>query len=246
MTITPATGQQSWFVFDVTGNTLTPIEVTGVQSVILSNDGSSVAWLRPVAASAPPIPFEVVIRRVGGGGEQVVDLSALGRGGLQQLIQFDNAAGELVVARGLSELIWVGIDGRIRRTLTKPEGVEPQPLTYRLLLNGWVAWDAYRENQPYRVVWSLPRGRGSHQVPKGRGITSLAVSPDGNWIALSVTSSLSIGSTQDAVYILGAVDGTEVFRKYFPKYTRSVVAFPDAERFIYTNLEGVRVLKVVP
>jgi hypothetical protein len=83
-------------------------------------------------------------------------------------------------------------------------------------------------------------------VPKGRGITSLAVSPDGNWIALSVTSSLSIGSTQDAVYILGAVDGTEVFRKYFPKYTRSVVAFPDAERFIYTNLEGVRVLKVVP
>jgi len=60
--------------------------------VILSIDGSTVAWLRPVPTSALPKPLEVVIRRVGGDGEKVVDLSAIGRGGLQQLIQFDSDA----------------------------------------------------------------------------------------------------------------------------------------------------------
>ena len=220
--------------------------MTDGQSVILSNDGSAVAWLRRVAASSPPIPLEAVIRRVGGDGEKVVDLSGLGRGGLQQLIQFDSDAGELIFVRGLSELIWVGIDGRLRKTMAKPDGVEPQPQTYRLVSNGWVAWDAYRENQPYRVAWSLPHGTGHHQIPKGRGITSLAVSPDANWIALSVTSGLSIGSTQDAVSVLRVTDGMEVFRKYFPKYTRSTVAFSDTGRFIYTDLEGVRVLRIVP
>ena len=82
-------------------------------------------------------------------------------------------------------------------------------------------------------------------MPKGRGITSLAVSPDGNWIALSVTSGFSIGSTPDAVSVLRVADGTEVFRKYLPKYTRSVVAFPDAARFIYTDLEGLHVRRII-
>ena len=168
MAITPATGKSSWFVFDVAANTKTPIEVSAGQAVILSNDGGSVAWLRPVAGSTPPIPLEVVIRRVDGHGEAVVDLSALGRGGMQQLIQFDSDARELVIARGLSDLFWVGIDGRIRKTLTKPDGVEPQPRTYLFQSDGWVAWDAYRENQPYRVAWSLPSGKGSYQVPKSR------------------------------------------------------------------------------
>lgn len=244
MSMSP-TGQPSFSVFDAATNKKHPIEVGSGQSVILSNDGRSAAWLRPVSASTPPISLEVVILREGRP-EVVVGLGALGGGGLQQLIQFDSEAGELLLVRGLSELMWVGTDGRVRRTLTKPEGVEPQPQTYRLLSNGWVAWDAYRENRPYRVAWSLPDGTGNHQVPKGRGITSLGVSPDGNWIALSVTSSVSIGSTLDAVSVLRVADGTEVFRKYLPRYTRSIVAFPDARRFIYTDLEGLHVRRIIP
>ena len=239
-TMTPAT----WFVFDAAANTKTPVDVGEGQSVILSNDGGSVAWLRPVAGVTSPVQFDAVIRRVDGRGDESVDLSALGRGGSQQLISFDSEAGELVVARGLSELLWVGVDGRIRKILPRPAGVAPQPQTFRILPGGWVAWDAYRENQPYRVAWELPGGNGSHQVLKGRSITSLAVSPDGNLIGLSVTSSLSIGSTPDAVSVLRVADGAVVFHKFLPKYTRSTVAFPDSGRFVYTDLEGVRVLKI--
>lgn len=242
---TTQTGQRAWFVFDAATGTKVPVEVEEHQAVILSTDGGSVAWLRPVVGATPPVQLEAAIRKVDGGGEGVVDLSALGRGGLLQLVQLDTKAGELIVAQGLSKLFWVGVDGHIRKTLPKPEGVEPQPQTYRLLSDGWVAWDAYRESEPYRIAWSLPGGKGSHQVPKGRSITSLAVSPDGSWIALSVTSSLSIGSTPDAVSVLRVADGSEVFRRYFPKYTRSSLAFPDPDRFVYTDLEGVHILKIV-
>lgn len=242
---TTQTGRQAWFVFDAATGTKLPVAVGEGQSVILSTDGRSVAWLRPVAGTTPPIQLEAAIRKVDGGGESVVDLSALGRGGLLQLVQLDTEAGELIVAQGLSKLFWVGIDGHIRKTLPKPEEVKPQPQTFRLLSDGWVAWDAYRDNEPYRIAWSLPGGKGSHQVPKGRSITSLAVSPDGRWIALSVTSSLSIGSTPDAVSVLRVADGSEVFRRYFPKYTRSSLAFPDSDRFAYTDLEGTHILKIV-
>ena len=122
--------------------------------------------------------------------------------------------------------------------------MEPHPDTVTFFPDGWVAWDGYRENESYRVVWSLPGGKGSHRVPRSRGITSLAVSPDGRWIALSVTSGLSIGSTRDAAYVLGTADGREAFRKYFPKYTRSSLAFLGPGRFVYTDLEGVNVLEV--
>src|SRR5262249_474193 len=132
---------------------------------------------------------------------------------------------------------------RVREALPSPTEVEPQPQTFRFLVDGWVAWDAYREDAPYRVAWSLPAGRGVQRVPRGRSITSVAPSPDGRWIALSVTSNLSISSTPDAVSVLRAADGSEVFRRYFPKYTRSTVAFAGG-RFVYTDGGGVNVLRI--
>ncbi len=213
------------------------------QFPILSTDGKSIGWLRPVAGATPPIQLEAVVQKIGAADERIVNLSALERAGILQLVQVDSQAEEIAVARGLNELFWIGFDGRIRRTL-RPAAVDPQPQTIRLVDRGWVAWDAYRENQPYRVAWSLARGTGSLRVPKGRSITSLAVSPDGRWIALSVTSTLSIGATADAVSVVRVTDGAEVFRKYLPKYTRSSVAFGDAGQFIYTDLDGVEVLAI--
>jgi hypothetical protein len=247
MTATPPSARQSWFVFDAESSTKVPIGLIGTnqgQFPILSNDGGSVAWLRPVAGATPPIQFEAVIQRAGTGDERVVDLSALGSIGLVQLVQLDTKAEEIIVARGLRQLFWVGFDGRVRHTLPKPESVEPQPQTFRLLADGWVAWDAYREDLPYRVAWSLRTGHGSLRVPKGRSITALAVSPDRRRIAVSVTSSISVGSTPDAVFVVRVADGAEVFRRYLPKYARARVAFPDPNRFVYTDLEGVNVLEI--
>lgn len=73
---------------------------------------------------------------------------------------------------------------------------------------------------------------------------SLALSPDGQPIAFSITSSLSIGSTPDVIAVVRVADGAEVFRRYLPKYMRSSVAFPDAGRFAYTDLDGVHVLRI--
>jgi len=246
LTAPPPDARRSWSVFDFASGASVQLGTVGTdagQFPILSTDGKSIGWLRPVAGATPPIQLEAVIQKIGAAGERIVSLSALERGGMVQLVELDTRTEEIAVARGLNELFWIGFDGRIRRTL-RPAAVDPQPQTIRLVDRGWVAWDAYRENQPYRVAWSLARGAGSLRVPKGRSITSLAVSPDGRWIALSVTSALSIGSTADAVSVVRVTDGAEVFRKYLPKYTRSSVAFGDAGQFIYTDLDGVEVLAI--
>ena len=41
-----------------------------------------------------------------------------------------------------------------------------------------------------------------------------------------------------------ATDGSDAFRRYFPKYTRSNVTFTGVDRFVYTDLAGVNVLRV--
>jgi hypothetical protein len=239
---TPGSDRQAWVVVDVASGETYPLEGRQGEPMILSTDGRSAAWLRPVAGPMPPIEFEAVIHSIDGSGERIVPLSALEPGG-QQLVQVDTVADELIVARRLSELFWLGMDGRPRRHL-KPDGVEPQPHTFQLPQDGWVAWDAYRDDAPYRVAWTLSGGSGRYRLPKHRSVTSLALSPDGQWIALSITSTLSLGSTPDVVAVLRVADGSEAFRRYLPKYTRASVAFPDARRFVYTDLEGVRVLKI--
>src|SRR5262249_13168328 len=109
---------------------------------------------------------------------------------------------------------------------------------------GWVAWDGYKEDG-YTIAWSLPPGQGVHRVPRGRSITDVAVHPDGRLIALSVTTSLSIGDVRDAVYVLRAADGAEVFRRYLVRYARSSVLFPAADLFAYTDWDGTRATTVV-
>ena len=255
-TMMPPTGRQDWAAVDLLSGERTPLDVDRDQVPILSDDGRWAAWLQPVAGSAPPIQLEARLRALDGSRERVVPLAAVGAGSLQ-LVELDMEAGALVVARGLRDLAVVGLDGAIRETLPVPGDVALQPQTYRLIaerLGGapagreasgaraWVAWDAYREDGPYRVAWSTAAGRGTHRVPTGRGVTALAPGPDGHWIAVSVTTTLSIGSTPDAVYVLRAADGTEAFRRYLPRYTRAGVAFASPGRFVYSDLDGVNVL----
>jgi hypothetical protein len=151
MTMTPSTARQQWLVFDTGSGARWPLAVDEGRFPILSTDGHFAAWLRPVAGSTPPVQLEAVVRDVERGAERVVGLTAIGPA-VQQLIQIDMEAGELVAARGLKNLLVVGLDGRVRRTLPTPPDVEPQPKTFRFVADGWVIWDAYREGDPYRVA----------------------------------------------------------------------------------------------
>jgi hypothetical protein len=71
------------------------------------------------------------------------------------------------------------------------------------------------------------------------------VHPGGRYVALSVTTSLSIGSVADSVYVLRAADGAQVFRRFLPRYARSAVAFPRDDLFAYTEWDGARAAIVV-
>ncbi len=68
----------------------------------------------------------------------------------------------------------------------------------------------------------------------------MAVSSDGAYIALSTSSGLNIGSVPDAVYVLRSADGSEVFRRTLPRYSRSQLALLGPRHLAYTRYDGTR------
>ena len=135
--------------------------------------------------------------------ETRVDLSPFGPASYV-LSNIDMRAGEIMLARN-AEFMVLGTDGQVRSKMDGPADVEVQPSTFRRLGDGWVGWDAYRDEGPYQVSWSLPAGKGNHHVLKGRLINSVAVSPAGDLIAISVGTALNIGNIQDSIYVLRAM-----------------------------------------
>jgi hypothetical protein len=222
-------------------------------SPILSNDAEWVAWIQFVpGAVTPPLPEEVMVRSLRDSGERSVSLQPLGRGSFV-LLALDMNSEELTLfehdyATSEITVFGIGLDGAMRWGPLKAEGVEAQSTTFLQAGQGWVAWDAYRENGRYQIAWSLPLGSGKHEVRKGRGITAAAVDPSGSYVAVSVTTSLNIGHIRDSVYVLRASNGAAVFCRYLPTYTRSEVAFLGNSHFAYTEWNGaqsqVRVLQL--
>jgi len=121
----------------------------------------------------------------------------------------------------------IGFDGRVKTSESRA-----------------LRWDAYRDNGPYRVSWNLNGHARVHDVLKGRSINAVAATPSGDLIAVSVATALTIGQIRDSVYVLRTDDGTEVFRRYLPTYTRTPVLFPTDDRFVYTADRQVVVLRV--
>lgn len=219
---------------------------------VMSRDGDAVAWLVPVPASGQPPSFSIVVRSLvpsaplrasaaapRRAADVIVPLDRIERGGVV-VLDLDMSARELLLAIDERRFVAIGFDGAIRWGRVNPEGVEALSMTFRRLGSGWVAWDGYRERGAYGLAWALPAGRGLHRVPEGRGITDVAVQPSGRFIALSVTTSLSIGSVADSVYVLRSSDGAQVFRRFLPRYARSGVAFPGDDLFAYTEWDGAR------
>jgi outer membrane protein assembly factor BamB len=115
--------------------------------------------------------------------------------------------------------------------------------------SGWVAWDAAREpGERYRVAWSLASGRGTHEALRGRSITAVKVDPDGEYVAISETTAIRDYNVEDAVYVLRASDGKEVWHRNLPSYARSSLAFLGEKLFAYTDSDGahstVRVVQI--
>jgi hypothetical protein len=259
---TERSGGLSWEWTAGPGMASTPLDApagrrAGDPGPVISRDGAAVAWLVPVPDSGQPPSLSVVVRslvpsarlRSSAAGPDraadiVVPLDRIERGGVV-VLDVDMSAREVLLAIGERRFAAIGFDGVPRWGPVRPDGVEALSMTFRRVGPGWVAWDGYRDRGAYALAWVLPAGRGVHHVPEGRGITDVAVHPGGRFIAISVTTSLSIGSVADSVYVLRAADGAQVFRRFLPRYARSSVAFQGDDLFAYTEWDGARAALLV-
>jgi hypothetical protein len=242
------TSVRTWLMLVNPGAPLQPLAVSSDRyqsSPVLSRRGDAVAYLETVVGSGPPVRHRVQVRKAtpeSTAPELEVDLGSLGPASYV-LMDVDTRTREILVWRDDRPLV-VGFDGQSRPVPFEPGEIHAQYSTYLRLGQGWVAWDAYREAGSYQIGWSLPGGSGRHRTNTGRSVTSAAVDPAGRLIAISETTTLSIGDARDVVYVLRTDTGREVFRTYLPRYTRSQVVFFEGGLFGYSNLEGTRILKV--
>ena len=189
----------------------------------LSRDGKAVGWIES-ERRGKNWERRLKTREVASGREREVLLQGLDLGG-PEILALDGFEGGVMVylypgrvmtfdARG--ELAWGPIvTGEIKHV----------GRNFVRIGDGWVAWEIYREKGRARVVWDLPAGAGQREIPKGGGITDLAVSPDGALIVVSTSTNLNIGSIRDSLFALRTRDGAEVYRRFFRKYTRTRMAF---------------------
>jgi len=229
-------GRPSWWIVPGPESPLEPLPGSYPASgaPILSTDAAWTAWVEQ---------NHLFLRSLQSGGkERVIDLSGLGLASFV-LRRVDLSSEEIRLWRN-DRLVIAGFDGKLKREYAPTSALRPQYNTFLESGDHWLAWDAYRDSDAYLVQWSLPGGSGRHRVPLGRTIHDAAFDHAGKWVALSVGTSLNIGNAKDAVYVLDAAGGREVFRRYLPRYDRSPAAFLQGGYFAYSDLSGVHVLRV--
>ena len=212
---------------------------------IISRRGDAVAYVITAPDSGPPVLSHVLVRKATPGSvafEAEIDLAPLGPASYV-LLDVDAEAREVLLWRDGRPLI-VSFDGQARPVSFEPGDIRAQSSTYMRVGDGWVAWDAYKEDGPYQIGWSLGGRSGRHRTNTGRSVTSAAVDPTGSYIAISETTTLSIGNARDVVYVLRTEDGAAVFRRYLPRYSRSEVVFFEGGFLGYSDLEGTHILKI--
>ena len=217
---------------------------------VLSNDGHWVAWMESIPGTKLR---RAVVQSLDDERAHVVDIPD------QRLLEWALLAADMDrkeltfyaydYTTRLSSLTMLGLGSEQLGDSIVAQGVDAQFTTLLRVGSGWVAWDATRElGERYRVAWSLANGRGAHEALRGRGITAVEVDPDGAYIAVSETNAIRDNNVQDAVYVLRASDGKEVWHRNLPTYARSSLAFLGDKLFVYTDSDGahstVRVLQI--
>lgn len=233
---------------------------------ILANDGRSVAWIVSDPSVPPKFIYgrgtyyvpRLVVQSIESGQTSFVPLPAgtLAKESyspLPRLLAFDVEKKEITLAVEDVETespryLAVGLDGARSWGPITTEGVPKGPAesaNFRRLGDGWVAWgdDLNIRNDPMRIVWSLKSGRGSHRVktpmapfqhPK---IDSAAVSPDGEFIAVSVALRTRMLLSKGRTYVFRVRDGKVVFDHTMSGENGSGVAFLGNDHFVYSDYD---------
>lgn len=224
------------------GNLERPLELRPPEDVnswtpVLSDDGLAIAWLIGHTTADGKFERRIQIRDLKTGVERFIKLNQP-KGAQLTLISFDSSVGEYVFYRYQNEILAVDELGEQRWGPIRPTGTYSVRHSFRRLDSGWVAWDSYRgDSGRSRIVWALPTGHGEYEVPKGRQISSLSVDPAGRFIGVSSSRSVSVGSIDDAVFVLGTRDGSDVYRRRLPQYSRNQMAFLGSEHLAISRSE---------
>ena len=241
-------GAATWFLLSTDTAQLQPLDLPAADASlapVLSDDGSSVAWIAPIPGTGPPVLNQVHVRPVRGGAkESVLDLSSFGPASYQIVGLAPDRSSVLLWVSLPAKLLAATMDGRQQPAPSMPDQVRPQSQTTIVADRGVVAWDAYQEDDNYRIAWTLSAGSGVKKIPKGSSITAAAVDASGRFVAVSTTTTLNIGHVRDAVFVFRTSDGQEVFRRFLPTYSRTNVAFLDDAFFAYSEGATTRVLRV--
>ena len=202
---------------------LTPPEEARYWVLTLSRDGRAVGWIES-ERSGQNWERRLKTREVASGRERAVLLQGLDLG-KPEILALDGFEGGVIVFLYPGQVLAFDAEGKPSGGPIDTGEIKDVGQYFVRLDGGWVAWEIYREEGRVRIVWDLPSGSGRREVPKGGGITDLAVSPDGALIAVSTSTNLNIGGVRDSLFVLRTRDGAEVYRHYFRQYTRTRMAF---------------------
>ena len=216
-----------------------------ITSGILASGGTWAAWL--ITRSGPPTARRRVVLKPLAGGEEIrFHLDRFG-GSPFELLALDMESRQLTVA-GYDKVFAVGLDGeQVAWGPHSVPGMKLQRNGTRRIGEGWIAWDIGTETGvDERIVWSLATGSGSRTVLKGRRIRSVAVSPGGRYIGVSVNPKHErLDDAQPSIYVFRSADHAEVFRRYAPpRVLAGGIQFLGEEYFAYEEPSAVHVLRI--
>ncbi len=145
-----------------------------------------------------------------------------------------------VLGTGITQ--WLTIDGAgtIARTVPAPDVVSRFGHQLHPIASGWIAWDTYLDDGRYVVAWTRGGAITKRELPRGLGINGVAIDAAGEFVAVTATSGLNIGNQRDEVWLVRTSAGTELFRRYAPKYSRDTVALPAGRYFVVGEITNGR------
>lgn len=140
---------------------------------ILSEDGRWAAWVQRKPGTGRQTCHA---RELLGTGVRSGDTAALGAGSYEAL-GFDQGKEIMTFVRDLSEIIEFDTrSGQLSGPALRPPDVASQPGTFQRFRSGWFAWDAYREDTPWRAVWFSGGRTGRYDVDWSKMIVSYRAS----------------------------------------------------------------------
>ena len=190
----------------------------------LSDDGRAIVWLGRDTPSPGRPGHHLRILDPATRTERVETLD-LDPKAQPTIIGASSADGPFTLAIYPDEVLQVNAEGEVVWGPVSPPGIERVRWGFQKLAAGWVAWDGYREEGAARLVWDLGRGIEERVMPRGRRIHDLDITPDGRFIAVSLTLSLRFGSARESFFIIDTRSGEEIYRRYSDVFSRTRLAF---------------------